>query len=347
MAIAIFVFVYVKKRIFPTSYHILNRRGMPLMRRKLLLPCLALTAAIIALYPLLSHFYFSQQAALPPGIRPRETKLLRIWLLGDMLGAESYLKQQAAAYEKAHPGRRLYLRSARLSELEDPAALLPDGVIFSPGALPQPEKVLKPLAGSWSVPDRLLMAGKWRTEQYALPFLLAGYALAEQAAGEGYEAAAGVPALLALPEKAASAELSQSKVYENFAAGRSRRAVLTLKQVRTLNARDYAFTARALPYGFTDLCLAAGAAGENAEEMLAFLQFLLTAPAQEALRDYGFFTVLPTLTLYDNTMPLMAQAEAVFQKAAALPSLFAFDPARARAMSLTETDPEAAFERLQ
>ena len=61
------------------------------MRKRLLWPCLLLTAAALALYPILSHFYFEQQKALPPGISRRETRLLRIWLLGDLQGAETYL----------------------------------------------------------------------------------------------------------------------------------------------------------------------------------------------------------------------------------------------------------------
>lgn len=321
------------------------------MRQRLLWPCLFLTLAAVAVLPILSRFYYSQQSALPPGIQPRETTLMRIWLVGDMMGADSFLKKQAAAYEKRHPARRLYLRTARPQELADPDALLPDGIIFAPGTLSQPENLLKPLTGAWPVPDRLLMAGKWQGETYALPLLLGGYALGENPKGEGFEAAAGIPLMLASDQPVTETSLPQQKVYENFAAGRSRQAVLTLRQVRSLIAKDHAFRGTALPYGFTDLCLAGGVMGENAAGALAFFQYLLTPEAQQALREYGLFSVDASLTLYDESTPLMAQAEAIFQRESALPSLFAFDPDTARALSLSvhhqRENPKAAFERLQ
>ena len=321
------------------------------MRKRLLWPCLLLTAAALALYPILSHFYFEQQKALPPGISRRETRLLRIWLLGDLQGAEGFLKKQAAAFEKQRPDCRIYLRSAQPSELQAPQTHLPDGVVFAPGCLANPEALLTPLAGDWPIPDRLLLCGKWQAKQYALPLLLGGYALARQTQGEGFEAAPGVPLLLAAPEKASSDAPTQSKVYENFAAGRVERAILTLRQVRSLNAREYPFTAQALAWGFTDLGLAGGVMGPKGLDALAFIQFLLSDESQQGLAAYGLFSVNPALTLYDESTPLMAQAESVFQSHSALPSFFAFDQEKARALSLGLHEqgmgPDAAFERLQ
>ncbi|MBQ8536812.1 MAG: hypothetical protein IJ461_05340, partial [Clostridia bacterium] len=232
------------------------------MRKWLLVPCLILTAAAIGLYPLLSHFYFTQQAAPPPGIRPKENRLVRIWLIGDCVGADGYLKKQAAAYEKAHTGVRLYLRAAQASELADPQAVLPDGVIFAPGAIPEPERLLTPLAGAWPMADSLLMAGKWQGEQYALPLLLGGYALAASDQGESsLQCAPGIPLLLAgalgLPADglpATFAQVSQPQVYQDFTARRCRQAVLTLRQIRSFQAlvekgKGFAYTALAFPTG--------------------------------------------------------------------------------------------------
>ena len=330
------------------------------MRKGLMLPCLILTAAALGLYPLLSHFYFTQQAAPPPGIHPRESRLVRIWLVGDMMGADAYLKKQAAAFEKAHQGVRLYLRTARAQELADPEAVLPDGVIFSPGIFPQPEKLLTPLVGSWPIPDRLLMAGKWQGQQYALPLLLGGYVLAEAAEGDApFQCAPGVPALLAGAGGVASADArqsSQAQVYSDFTARRCRRALLTLKQLRAFEAlcakgKGFAYTAAPMTICCTDLCLAGAVLGDKATEALAFMQFLLAAPAQQALADYGFFPVDPTLALYDAQTPLLAQTQALFAREAALPSLFAYDAARAQALGhsvfFQGANPQRAFEQLQ
>lgn len=360
-------------------------------KRWLILPCLLLTALALGLYPLLSRSFFDQQQAPPPGVHARENRLLRIWLVGDVTGADGYLRQQAAAFEKAHGDIRVYLRTALADELAAPEAVLPDGVIFGPGAIPAPESLLVPLTGDWAISQALLRSGAWQGQQYALPLLLGGYALvtdqpafdapslmnsATPARTQGkrrisatysLQCAPGAPLLLAatlMPQPVAQAglpedfaQLSQGRVYQDFTSRRCHGAVLTLRQLRAFQAlasagKGFSFSVRAFPSGFTDLCLAGGVvSGGSRQDALAFLQYLLAPSAQQALGDYGLFSVDGSLSLYTAETPLLDQAELMFSQGAALPNLFAFDPAQMDALGRSAfyqgTDLQAILSQIQ
>jgi hypothetical protein len=120
----------------------------------------------------------THEEALPPGISAPEKKLLRVWLVGDSVGAAGWLKRQAANLEQTQGGAMVYLRTARPQELIQPGTVLPDLVIFGPGAVKAPESLFVPLAGDFSLDEGAKRAGRWQLEQYALPICLDGYALA-------------------------------------------------------------------------------------------------------------------------------------------------------------------------
>jgi hypothetical protein len=135
----------------------------------------------------------TRSEALPPGISAPEKKLLRVWMVGDPVGAAGWLKRQAAYLEQAQGGAMVYLRTARPQELIQPETVLPDLVIFGPGAVKAPESLFVPLAGDFPLGEGAKRAGRWQLEQYAMPICLDGYALAYDPSVSGLPAATPAP----------------------------------------------------------------------------------------------------------------------------------------------------------
>lgn len=159
----------------------------------------------------------TREEALPPGISAPEKKLLRVWLVGDPVGAAGWLKRQAARLEKEQGGVLVYLRTARAQELTQPETVLPDLVVFGPGAVKAPESLFVPLAGDFPVSEGAKRAGRWQLSQYALPLCLDGYALAYDPDLSGAPAATPAPTPLLGIGGAPSVPPAPEEEAKNFA----------------------------------------------------------------------------------------------------------------------------------
>lgn len=242
-------------------------------RRWQIIIFVVLMGGMAALFPLLRSQWISQSLKAPPGVKTKEVSLIRVWLIDDRTDAASFLKTQIAQFEKQNSGYRVYLRTALKDELTAEGAVLPDLIIFGPGVIDEPDKWLTVLAGDWSQVTEASRAGKYKGEQYALPVLMGGYALAVDASvGEGWQdiinsatpaksqgkskisatyalqSAAGTPLMLlsamegrptSLSENALSsdfAQLTQQRVYQDFTSKRCHAAMLTVSQIRSFYA---------------------------------------------------------------------------------------------------------------
>ncbi len=165
-------------------------------RRLAILAFLCLTLLMGLVFPKVWERAMSREDALPPGISAPEKRLLRVWLMEDTLGASSWLKRQSSRMESAQSGVSVYLRTARPQELLQPDTVLPDLIIFSPGAVKNPESLFLPLTGELPLSDSALRAGRWQTAQYAVPVCMDGYVLAYDPALTGTAAATPAPAPL-------------------------------------------------------------------------------------------------------------------------------------------------------
>ncbi len=140
---------------------------------------LLLTAALLLALPVLTADLATQDGQrMAPRLRPQKTRTLTLWLMQDIVGGSKYIDQQIALFEKANPGVRVFLRRADSGDLEAQEAVLPDVLLFGLGAFPEPDKVLRSLAGIEGVSPEALACGKSRGEQYGVPLFLAPHVLA-------------------------------------------------------------------------------------------------------------------------------------------------------------------------
>jgi hypothetical protein len=116
-----------------------------------------------------------------------------VWLIAENLSGSSWLKRQAARFEDTRGGVSVYLRTARLQELSQPDGVLPDLVVFGPGAVKEPESLFLPLTGEFPLADGSLRAGRWQAMQYAVPVCMDGYVLTFDPALTGAAAATPAP----------------------------------------------------------------------------------------------------------------------------------------------------------
>ncbi len=147
-------------------------------RRLAILVFLCLTLLMGFLFPEVWERAVNREDKLPPGISAPETRLLRVWLIAENLSASSWLKRQAARLEDEEGGVSVYMRTARPQELSQPESVLPDLIVFGPGAVKNPESLFLPLTGEFHQSDGTLRAGRWQTLQYAVPICMDGYVLA-------------------------------------------------------------------------------------------------------------------------------------------------------------------------
>ncbi len=162
-------------------------------RRLAILVFLCLTLILTLLFPKVWERALSREDALPPGISAPEKRLLRVWLIEDSLYSAPWLKRQAARLEEERGGVSVYLRSAKAQELVRPDGVLPDLILFGPGAVKSPESLFLPLTGDFLLGDGALRAGRWQGMQYAIPVCMDGYVLAYDPALTGAAAATPAP----------------------------------------------------------------------------------------------------------------------------------------------------------
>ncbi len=160
-------------------------------RRAICLAALALTALTLWLLP---RVHTQSPSALSG--RGNDRTLLRIWSVSSVGGGESWLKARLRAFEKANPGVMTYLRTVTPDALYEEDAVLPDVVLYTPGALTDPEKLLMPIGNISGVREPLLRCGRWKGEQFGLPLCYGAYVLAIDSAIEPHEAATPAPTTL-------------------------------------------------------------------------------------------------------------------------------------------------------
>lgn len=293
----------------------------------------------------------------------------------------SWLSKQASLFEKAHSGVKIRLRRAEPGAWAEPGAVLPDLLVFAPGTLDAPETLLTPIAGAEGFWEEPLRAGRWQTQQYALPLALGGYAVVihEKLWPEGAEWRApgtekkqvryalhcaqggGLVALAQWPEGVAAArtltvhpDLGQAMpepAYQDFAAGRVTAFVCTLDQVRRFAAleaagKGFAHRVQALPSGFCDQILLAGIPKDEREaERLsmteALLQALTQEEAQNALAEYGLLPVITQALPPGSVTPTLRAVYLQYLEGLQIPNAFGW---QALQSAVWETARHAVFQ---
>lgn len=235
----------------------------------------------------------------PPLYEGGTRRVLRVWLIESWMGSSEWVLSQAAAFERANDGVHVRVRRALAQELTAADAVLPDVLLFEPGAIDAPAELLTPVAGETGVRPEIEAAGRYRDVRYAVPVCMGGYlALCNDAlfaggwtaqdltaAGERalqipqdgarcYSAAAlsmGAASqglLGALPDGALAADAlacTPEKAYQDFAQGRAAVLVCTQRETRRMAAlqeagKGFAFSALAPERAYTDLLLLGGVA---------------------------------------------------------------------------------------
>ncbi len=169
-----------------------------------MLCCLLLTALLLLALPGLTETLTARDPTrVSDRLRPAKQRTLTVWMIGDRTESLGWVKARLAAYEKAHPGARVYLRSADESELYAENAALPDAALFA--ALSAPERALLPITGAPDCRADAIAAGRAAGTLYAAPLCYAPSVLA-------------VPtALLPVRENAPPPSAAAPKSYFSFA----------------------------------------------------------------------------------------------------------------------------------
>lgn len=136
-------------------------------RRAALLTSLLLTAALLAVLPGLLDSLGARVRA-DDRLRPPSTRALTLWLLSGEPDDRKPLNALLAAFEREHPGVRVYLRKADVDELAQPGAVPPDVALYGTGDVVDPESLFLPLAHR-SLPDAGQSAGYCGGAYYAAP----------------------------------------------------------------------------------------------------------------------------------------------------------------------------------
>jgi len=249
-----------------------------------------------------------------------QRQLVTLWLRGEALGAAPWVSKQAAAYQKAHPEARIWIRTAAdadMLSLEEDFSTAPDLILFEAG-----EKMQAAYVSSMQ------------------PLCMAGYALvasAQESATPVPKSLFGVtpapqlqPAATAVPSAqwpqdiaaddkmgAYFLQLLQSPkgarlmppdaLLASFAQGKVQAALLSTRQIRALAVQNMGVQLlQAVPGSDLVLFAALMQGGESAAE--GFLQHLLSENAQRALAEYGLFSP-QGIRLYGTSTPILQAVE--------------------------------------
>lgn len=140
------------------------------MRRSGVLGALLATVVLMVILPgVLRSFFTGDTNRMDESLRPAQSRTLTLWLVGDSAGDHRLITQLLSAFEKTRPGLRIYLRKADLEELTAENAVLPDGLLYSPGEISMPEKYLLPLSAPENIPQEALQSGSSAGTLYGIP----------------------------------------------------------------------------------------------------------------------------------------------------------------------------------
>ena len=321
-------------------------------RRTGVITALLLTAALFLSMPgILRAFVPLDTNRMDERLRPPRMRTLTVWMIPGKTGDEKLISQACAAFEKAHPGVRIFLRVADAEELYADDAVLPDVALFDTGGVNMPEEAFLPLADGaessamyagvsyavplWLSPSVISLPRSWMQAEAAprSPSLLADSPPAEEEAREVVDASA-LPweritqaGALQCPDGVALQQLLCMCPYASRAAlAQAARAPHQELRAQVMTLRDHLKAAR--DGRALSACLLTPAVcdrvryaalcrdGQDAQDFLAFLQ---TGMAQEALTA-GF---IPLGQPDVSAQGLTGQALMLFSGVRTLPNAFA------------------------
>ena len=273
-----------------------------------------------------------------------DRQLITVWIRSDTLSPSSWLRAQAAAYQKAHPGVNIWLRTVTSADMQllsqnfDEAA--PDILLFSAGESISPtwfeDLDSLPALGSKA------KSGLHDQRQLAAPLCMAGYALVQQTQDapvtpaptslfgvtptpqpsttaapvtrESWPATLAADdqlgaGLLSLIQAPIGARLMDSQSLQTaFLRGDVPCALLNTMQARALQAQGKGMTLLCAAPA-TDLVLFGGVMQQSQPAAKNFLSYLICEPAQQALGSHGLFSVRKDIHLYGANTPILQAVE--------------------------------------
>lgn len=287
------------------------------------LAALCATALLAAAFPAFQNHILRPISLLPPGARKAERRLITVWNAGELPGATAWLREQAAAYEKAHPGDSVWLRRVTGQDIREMDAAPPDLLTFSAEvSVPEGEAVPLCLSGyALMLPEKETVTEAPRSlfgvsptpDPAVTPRPPQGTWPERFAVDDGF----GALALASLGGHTGGCFVPGDEVLKRFLNGEA--ALLSANQIVSL-ARNGAGGQALAAASATDLVLYA-AAREETGAGGDFLRFLLSRKAQRALASQGLFTVLPGLRLYGADRPALQTLEAALARARLAPAV--------------------------
>ena len=134
-----------------------------------MLSALLLTGLLLFLMPGLLARQMADTGRTAPSLRPPQARTMVVWVTSWSPGDRALLSGLCSAYEKQHPGLRIYLRRADAAELRGKDAVLPDAVLYGHGEISDPQGVLLPLAAPAAYPESVVWSGTYQGALYGLP----------------------------------------------------------------------------------------------------------------------------------------------------------------------------------
>lgn len=136
-------------------------------RRTGVITALLLTAALFLAMPgLVGSVLGAPRSRVHESLRPKPAQTLTVWLLPGKTDDRRLIARAASAFEKEHPGVRVFLRVVTAEEFTAPEAVLPDVALYETGSLNLPQKLFVPLAGEAE------SSGMFAGSCYAVPLWL-------------------------------------------------------------------------------------------------------------------------------------------------------------------------------
>lgn len=264
-----------------------------------------------------------------------QRQLITVWICGEGLPVSAWVKQQATAYQKAHTGVSIWVRTAATGDMEllreDCSHAAPDVLLFMAGEKIEPAW-FEELAFCKSE------SGQHGGRQLAAPVCMAGYALVRTAKEGATPAPTSLFGVTPVPQKTAAATpppkeewpqkivtddrfgawllpqmnaagevLPEAEAMEKFFQGKAEAALLSTVALRKLSARGKGMEVLEAAKE-TDLVLYGGVMREAASAAEDFLRYLCSADAQKQLSASGLISP-QNETLYGAGTPILQAAE--------------------------------------
>lgn len=280
---------------------------------------LALCACLLLAWYFPSLLQSPQEEHLPHAQR----QLLTVWIRGDTISASGWVKEMAAAYQKAHDGVNVWVRTVTAADLELLAAdfshAAPDLLFFMAGEEISPNW----LAGE---PAPLCMAGyalvgQSQTAATIAPTSLFGVtpapekeALATPVPKEAWPQSLaaddqlGAKLLEEIGAPAGAKLLPAAQVQAAFLQNEVQAALLSTVQIRALSAQGKGMELLCAAPG-SDLVLFGAVMREACAPAGDFLKYLLGAESQQKLSARGLFSPRGA-ALYGSGTPILQAVEA-------------------------------------